>query len=391
MLSSAFWRIGARIASSGALGITLLLIARASPVGQFGQFVLTYSLALVVGIVIGFGAPARAMRSSAAVASVALQRSLFWLHTIVNVSVTAIALAVAAFLGMPATVVAGITFGASDTIQGYAQSHSAGLNLHREASLLIVTQRIAPCVSVIALLLSHNDNLYQVIAIAFAIPLLIGAIAPLRSSGRGSLDLSTAVRGSLHWWTFSLSNLLTQLQTPVVGAVAGTAIAGLFGIALRVTGPMTLLTASVATVVVPELSRRVGTPEFAALSNRIIKLSWGYLLICLLAAVPITYLVMVIAGPDYRPAAPLVVAMVIAAGLSGCSQAIGAQFMAINQPASATTAIAAGGVVALIGLAALGLTRDALMLAVVPVLAQIVVLTLMILAMRRLTYTAGHD
>jgi len=94
---------------------------------------------------------------------------------------------------------------------------------------------------------------------------------------------------------------------------------------------------------------------------------------------------------DYRAAVPLVIAMVVAAGLSGCSQALGAQFMAINQPASATMAIAAGGVVALIGLAVLGLTRDALLLAVAPVLAQIVVLTFMILATRRLTYTAEHD
>ena len=87
MLNSAFWRIGARIASSIALGFTLLLLARVSTVAAFGEFMLTFSLTLVLGIVIGFGAPPRALRSSAEHESAHLQRSLFALHTVVNVSI----------------------------------------------------------------------------------------------------------------------------------------------------------------------------------------------------------------------------------------------------------------------------------------------------------------
>jgi O-antigen/teichoic acid export membrane protein len=187
-----------------------------------------------------------------------------------------------------------------------------------------------------------------------------------------------------------LSNVLTQLQTPVVGAVAGTYVAGLFGIASRITGPMTLLTTSVATVVVPELANRVGTPAFKQLSDKIVKLSWGYLLLTMAAAVPITLLVVAIAGRDYEAAAPLIAAMVVAAGLSGCSQAFGSGLMALDRPASATTAIAAGGVVSLVALATFGLTGDVGLLAAAPILAQIVVLVLMVLAARRLTYTAAY-
>ncbi|AGB21764.1 hypothetical protein Mycsm_01352 [Mycobacterium sp. JS623] len=383
VLTSAVWRVSARIASSVAFGLTLLLLARISPVSEFGQFMVAGAVTAVALIVFGFGAPQRVLRSAAEPDSASLTRGLYLLHTGCNLSVTTVMLAGSAVLGLPAPILAGIIWASGDALQMYAQNHLAGLGHHHSASWLVTTQRIVPCLTVVVLLVTHRPAYFPVVAAAFATTQLIGVIAPVWSVRGATGDLRAALRGSFRWWGLTMSGVLAQLQAPVVAAIASTTVVGLFAMASKVTGPMTLLPASVVTVVIPELARRLGTPGFGRLYGTVLKLSFGYAALALIVAWPAGIVVTAIAGPSYAAAAPLVAGMVVAAGLSTCSQSFAASLIAAGHPHYVTACIVCGGVVALILLASFAALGPIWLLGTAPIVAEILVLT-------GIAYSARH-
>lgn len=390
---SVAWRFSSRIVSSVGLGATLLLLARISPVRSYGEFMVAGAVTTIAGIVFGFGAPARVLRVAAehqpgqqcqGLTPVSLIRALYLMHLGSNVALVTVMLAGAALLNHPATVVAGIVWGAGDTLQTYAQNHFAGIGSHRLSSWLVATQRIVPCAAVVAYLVTGRSANYPLIAAAFAIPLLIAAATPLTSVAGARGDFIGAARGALGWWGLSLSNILFQLQVPVVAAVASTAVAGLYGVATKVTGPVLLLPASMATVVIPELSRRLHTGHAWELYHKLSRVCLAYMGVAVACAWPVGIIVTHVAGRAYAAALPLVAGMVAAAGLSAYSQSFAAMLVAAGYPNQATACIAGGNGVALALLAALAAWGPIESLAIVQPLAELVVLPGLMLAVRRL-------
>jgi O-antigen/teichoic acid export membrane protein len=384
MVHSAAWRVASRIVSSAVFGITLLLLARISPVASYGEFMVAGAVAVIAGIVTGFGAPTRVLRSAVEHEPMPLVRGLYLAHLGLILALTALLLAIAAVGGMSATVSAGFLWGTGDVIQMYAQNHFAGLGRHRAASWLVATQRLLPCATVVAYLLQGREADYPVVAAAFAATLLIGAVAPFWSVRGTRCDFASALRGATRWWGLSMSNVLYQLQAPVLAAVANTVVVGLYAMSSRVIGPLLLLPASLATVIIPELARRITTGGARELHRKFSSLCLAYAVVAVACAWPIGFIVTRIAGPEYHAALPLVAGMVCAAGLSAYTQALAALLIAAGQPNQVTACVSSGGVLALLLLAVLGVWGSVASLAAAQVAAEVVVLTGLLVAVRRL-------
>lgn len=388
MVHSAAWRVVSRIVSSAILGVSLLLLARISPVASYGEFMVAGAVAMIAGIVTGFGAPMRVLRSAAEHEPMPLIRGLYLAHLGILCAVTVLLVVVAVVGGLPATVSAGILWGTGDAIQMYAQNHFAGLGRHRAASWLVATQRLPPCVTVVGYLAQGREVDYTIVAVAFALTLLVGAVAPLSSVRGARSDFGSVLRGGSRWWGLSMSNVLYQLQAPVVAAVANTIVAGWYAMASRVIGPLLLLPASLATVIIPELARRMITGGARELHRKFSLLCFAYAVVAIACAWPIGIVVTRIAGSAYDAALPLVVGMVCAAGLSAYTQALAALLIAAGRPQQVTLCVSVGGALALIMLGVLGNWGSVTWLATVQVAAEVVVLTGLLMAVRRLR-TAG--
>jgi O-antigen/teichoic acid export membrane protein len=381
---SSLWRISSRVISSVGLGVTLLLLARISPVAAYGDFMVSGAITTVGGILVGFGAPARVLRCAAEQDHLRLVRGLYVMHTVANLVLTAVLLAGSVAFGRSAAVAAGIIWAAGDTAQSYAQNHLAGIGRHRSASWLVVTQRVVPCATVIAMLVAGRPADYSLLAASFAVTAVVGAIAPLASVRGVKSDVKSVRRGALGWWGFTMSAVLFQLQAPTLALVANTSVVGLYAMATKVIGPVLLLPASLATVVIPELARRLDTGGAWRSYRNFSKLTLAYAGVAVICAWPAGVVVTKIAGPQYAAALPLVAGMVVAAGLSAYTQSFGALLVAAGRPNHATACIAGGQLVALMLLLTLGVWAPIEALAFAPIVAEIVVLVGMVLAVRRL-------
>ncbi len=368
-------RIGARVVSSLALGACLLLIARGVAPAEFGALMTAYAVGLVVGLAAGVGAPVRVLRAPAG-AGVA-PGSLFIVHTAAVLTAGAAAGLVAAVVWPTWAVAAGLVFATSDTLQNYAQAQLTATGRRSVADLLVVTHRVVPLVAVATDFMVTGGVGLPVLLLATTVPAALGVVVPwVLDPPRRPIDLAAVFTGWSGYWGYSGSAMLTQLQIPVLGVVAAAPVVASYALAMRVVGPITLVTASLTAVAVPGLAARLAAPaSFSALYRRVLATCGGYAVLVVAFAVPGALALAALAGDGYRDAVPLFAASIVGAALSACSQGFNIKLLAVGSPWRATAAIVSGGLVALALLAVLGGTEPGL-LWLVPVSAQIVVLAL---------------
>ncbi|UCZ91850.1 lipopolysaccharide biosynthesis protein [Gordonia sp. WA4-43] len=384
LLGNAVLRIAARLASSAMLGVFLLLLARHMTVADFGQYILAYTLGMAVGLIVGVGAPVQAMRVSAAGGEIAAAR-LYVFHTIVVVTVFVLVAVALAISSAPAMLFAGGVFALSDTLQNYAQAHLAGVQAHTSASSLVFAQRAIPLMGcTVSAAAGQSLNAATLIAM-FALTATIAVVAPAVVARRAAVyQALRRFRGrpptkSARYWALSVSGVLSQLQVATFALFASALAVGYFSMATRVTGPLTLLAAAMSTVLIPELSTRVANlPAFRSLYRRYYLITVAYCGTVMIAAWPLSWLILEVVGPKYEPAQMLLVGMIVAAGLSSISQSISARYIAVGWPKTATVAIVAGGATTLALLALIGWSGHTDAVWVVPILGQTVVLVFML-------------
>ncbi|MGJ0117907.1 lipopolysaccharide biosynthesis protein [Williamsia sp. MIQD14] len=376
--SLALGRVGSRAVSSAALGITLLLIARGTTVADFGHLMTAYTAGLIVGLAVGLGAPTRILRLDAEHPD--LPGTLFVVHSLLVVSAAVIALAVATVTGAGWVVVAGIVFALGDTMQNYAQAHLTARDRQLAANVLVTSHRLIPLAVVVVALVVDGRVGFVLLTTVCVVPIVIGLLAPLSDASRRSAQMWSAARqGASGYWVYALAAMLPQIQIPVLALIASPVVVGQFSMATRVIGPVTLLTASMSAVLVPELARRISDRgAFDALYAFSVRISAVYLVVVAALAWPGALVVTLLAGPQYREATFLVFAMIVSAGIGAFAQASNSKLLALGRAGSSARALIAGGVVGLILLVAVGATAPGGWLWTVPVATQMLILGTML-------------
>ncbi|MFC4744442.1 hypothetical protein [Gordonia hankookensis] len=339
-----------------------------------------YSIGIIVGLAAGIGAPTRVLRAPGEDRPV--YGTLYSVHTILVTTAFGMAFFVAAVTIPTWTVMAGLMLALGDTVQNYAQGQMTSLGRLTSANVLVLLHRLVPLCVVVIWYLDVGEVSFPAVTVAFAVPVALGVVAPLRSARAfGVGPIEGLFRSSLGYWAYSGSAVATQLQVPTLTAVATTATAGAFAMATRVVGPITLVTASITVVLVPELARRLHRwKDFEHLYRLLIGVCSGYAAFVVVAAVPMAWVIVDVAGPQYRDAMPVVAGAIVGAGLSACSQGFNAKLLAVGRPGLATAAVLTGAGVSLVMLVVLGArsTGGVGVLAMVPVVSQVVVLVMMI-------------
>lgn len=388
--SLAVGRVGSRVVSSLTLGASLLLIARGTTAGGFGHFMTAYTVGLVVGLAVGIGAPSRILQVG--VRDADLAGGLFAVHTALVGVVSVIACAAVNVLGLGVVVIAGVVFAIGDTIQNYAQAHLTARDRQWAANLLVLSHRLPALVAVAVSLGLTGRVDFGVLTLAYAIPIILGVLVPIGDATRAAWQRwSDAFRGSSGFWVYSLAAVVPQLQIPLLALVTVPAIVGEFSLATRVIGPITLLTASLSAVLVPELARRVAdSADFTRLYRFSVRISAAYLGVVVVAAWPAAVLVVAAAGTQYAGAVGLVAATVVAAGIAAFGQAANSVLLAVGKASMSATAIIVGAILGLSVLVVCGTMLDGEWLWVAPVLTQVTTTALLIRFARRVV-RAPHD
>ncbi|WP_448221776.1 GDSL-type esterase/lipase family protein [Gordonia iterans] len=378
-------RVGARVLSSVFLGVFFLLVARGVSVADFGQLIFAYTLGIATGLVAGLGAPMQVLRHNAAGDGESSAPRLYVVHSVVVTALFLLAISALLAIDTPLMVVAGVVFAYSDTVQNYAQSHLAGSNSHRRSSTLSVVHRLIPMLVVIGAVVTGGTVTAAVLIIGFTITAVIGLLAPLPLIPRSSLRTAISGRfqrpatGTGGYWALGMSGILAQLQVAAFAVFATANAVGLLALASRVTGPLTLLSAAMSTVLIPELAKHLSDRDrFEGIYRRFVAVTVGYCILVLLLAWPAAWVIVQIVGDEYRPALPILIGMIVAAGISSVSQSISARHIALGRPRLVTVAIVSGGLLTLGLLLLFGAIGAIGVVWIAPVAGQLTVLGLLL-------------
>jgi len=377
----ALGRVGARAGSSLAFGATLALLARLTTLPEFGSFMLAYSIGLATGIFAGIGAPTRVLR--AGMDRQPSPGALYVVHSaLVGASGAIVGLAYCVLQPGPA-VYAGLLLAFGDSLVNYTVSHMTADERHTVANLLLLSHRGLVLIVVGFEYVIVGRLNFLVLSIVLTLQIVVALGIPMFFvSIRESLHRwRQPFNGGVGYWTYSMSALLGQLQIPVLAAVTSASVVASYSIAAKVVGPISILTASVSVIAVPELVKRIRSPKrFNRLFHGLLGMAGIYLAVLVVLAWPIARLVLWAAGSQYSAAEPIIVATVIGAGISGCSQAFNSRLLALGYPARSSMAITTGALAALGLLAALGSGGLDTALWVVPVATEVVVIVVIAVA-----------
>lgn len=321
MIRQVLGRVGVRGMAAAMQAVSILVIARQQGPVTFGQYAIGISVGAVSGTVFGLGASSRGLRILREDDPVLVASSLAFIRvlgsTLSYLVVVGVLVGVHSGLALALAVA---LIAASDQVCEFEQACRAGFLEQTSSALVILVQRLLPFAAVVVGWFLHVNVIYWYAGAAGAVLLLV-LIKPVRRFD-GRLDIADGWRGSLGFWVASLSQALQQLDVPIVRTVVGEVGVGLYGAANRLVGPLGVLVNSVVVVVAPKM----GTirDEAARISAFLRLTTWvaasGVLLA--LASPVIAEIAVRLLGPQYEAARPVVVGVVVAAGVSVSSQVL---------------------------------------------------------------------
>jgi O-antigen/teichoic acid export membrane protein len=203
---------------------------------------------------------------------------------------------------------------ASDQVVDYVQAFLAGTNRQIRSSLIVIFQRAIPFLAIASMSLLSMFSV-EVIICSFLSTLFLSALIPIRERSRSvrywSAETWSELKASTGYWMSSLAPNIGQFQAPALSLVLDSASVGLFAIASRLTNPLSILVGALQTLLMPELSRRRGTFQFQSLYRASVTASSLYGLMLCLVSWKIADVAILLLGPQYDSARPLIVGMII--------------------------------------------------------------------------------
>lgn len=367
----------------------MALFARDIGPAEFGAFGVALSAGLLAGALLGFGFGTSVLRIGGVMTEREANsaRSTMTLVRFGTTSLIAVAIIIAGSVvrGEVSLIVSVAALAVSVELVGeLAQGAFSGRRMVRTAAAILVAQRACPLLGLLAGYAAHDVPLgvaFGLIA-AVAIPALALGLQITRPS-----PLGKTISGSRHFWGASIVSNISQLDVPLVSGVAGATTAGFYAVANKVMSPANIFVEALLVILVPELAHMDSAHERGLLFRRARSAAVLAAVAIAVVSYPVAILAVAVLGSGFEDAMPLIVAFMIAAGLSGVSRTYQAMLFAIDRAGAVTLALIVGSLIGLVAIVLLGVMGGPVAIAAAPILAQIAILVGFALALRR----AGAD
>lgn len=381
------------LASLGQAGFLLLLAREIGP-SQFGAVAVVLAVGYVFSAITSFGSSTRILRLAAEDDREQTATRLLYLR-LWGTALSVVGCTVLALFGSANLALLAVFIIASDQVVDYVQAYFAGTTRQLWSSLVIVTQRLIPFATLGTMVLIGRFSA-ELIALSFVSTLICSLVVPFRERSMTvkfwSRDVWAELRSSTGYWMSGLAPNISQLQPPLLTLVLDAASVGLFAITSRLTNPLTILVGALQTLLIPELARRRGTPQFHNLYRASVAASAAYgLLLCAFAWLIADVMVFMLGG-EYADAHTLIVSMTVASGLSALAQAYQSKLLAEGRPAAAAWMVGVGSAIGLVALLVIAVLGGAPWLWLSPLVTQTVIASgLAVSANARLPRVGRHS
>ncbi|WP_183042331.1 lipopolysaccharide biosynthesis protein [Microbacterium sp. AG1240] len=365
--------------------------AREAGPADFGVFGVVLSGCLLAGAALGFGFGSYALRMTESGTN---HRSTVTTMLITRIGTTVAIVSVAAAIALStadsssAVVLVGALSAAVELLGELGQGVMSGQRKILRAALVLVGQRLAPLCGIL-IGSAFGDSLGG-LSLGLGVALGVTTLGMLPYLSVPS-SLFALIARSRHYWSASLLSNVSQLESPLIGIVAGAGPVGLYAAANRVVSPASLLANALLNVLVPEIASQDDETRRLDIFRRVRLAAFGLLFGLIMLSFPASYAVLLVLGPEYSEAFPIVAGFVIAAGVSGVSKVYQSMLFAIGDARSVARSIGVGAVVGLACVAVIGVALSPGWLGLAPVAAQVVILGLMALAFSRVRPNPGGE
>lgn len=301
-----------RLFAAGIQALTLVLLARAAGPSAFGLVAIALGVGTLAQVVFDLGISPFLLRERASHTDspwIPFALRLYRFSTVLLMATGCLTIVLlglfideSVFALLP--LVVGVAFERqSDAWAGIAISDgdvriSSGLLLARRVLILLTFLMFSNVFSSAVLAFSVASAIGSLVVAEFARRLISKRIGPLRSAQGSVRELLVQTRSL---WANSVGAQLRNIDALLVGMLAGPTQAGFYGLATRVSSPLTLVAASMSSIVLPRAARSVGSeiPNLVKLISFVSGLSVALYLLLLCTA---DWIVPLVFGPEFLEA-----------------------------------------------------------------------------------------
>lgn len=328
----------ARVAGALFQAGLIVVLARATPVSEFGAFGLAMALgALALGF-FGFGLPTRVLRVQAG-DPLGIQRSAILATLVTSTAAGGVAFLLGTlFLDLPwIPVLAGSVAIVGEGFVNVLQNLLFGLERLRRASAVMVVRRLVPVTVVLLTTVlvndSKSDSTYGALAIgSLASSALCLLLLPRR--GRGdAMRVRTLIRESRSYWAAGIWSMGQQLDVVIVGSILGSAPAAAFTAAFRLASPVHIVTSIITSRLIPVVTklRAENGQLWPTGASLYFKVALGYAGVILLALPGLAFLAIAILGNQFSYAWWVFVILFANSAFSVANQTLAAWIYALDR------------------------------------------------------------
>lgn len=238
---------------------TIAVIAQSVSLPEFGGYAATVAVGSVLGGIFGFGLSTRVLRIQAeSHRNVLLAASRLTAGSSILVGTLSYLYGVLLGSESFAWALAAGAYVASELFSNLMSSMLFGEQRRRRAELGLILRRALPLAMVLLAILFYPRYIFEFAAVGFALAalslrLLVGH---LPWEGWRFREL---IGGSWQYWLTNIWTTLQQLDAVIVASVLGLSAAGGYGAAFRLASPIHIVTTSITSLLIPELSK-IETP-----------------------------------------------------------------------------------------------------------------------------------
>lgn len=369
MTARVLWRFVGTLVGALVQLVTFVVLARALGVSQYGGFAAVFGAGAFAATLTGAGFTHRALRLRAEETDPAQTRAtMVTFRVVLAVLLAGLALVLGPLVGLsPVSCAVAAAFIAVDAATDVCQAALAGAGRLGAATALLISQRTLVLGAASLFAVTEDARVMLLTAVT-----VVGANTAMTVRRTPRLaGLPVLIRTSRPYWRANLAASLSQLEVLLIAMTGGSTPSGLYGAGSRAGSPVNLLAQALLQAATPALSA-APPDQRLPLFLRMRRVTWFIVTGAAVLAVPAGFAGAWLLGEGYRESWPIIAGFVVGGALMGVNQAHQALLFAEDRAGSAARAIAIGAVAALGYAAAAAALLPIWLLALTPVVAQLV-------------------